>query len=280
MATPNDLLRIEAGEIGYSRYSDPQEGTKYGRWYADLVKQAWFGTNGVAFCAMGQSWAFAKAGMDARSVGLPAAGCGTIRDAAIRNGREVKNRRDAKPGDIVLFRWDGRIDARDYSDHVGMVERNMGSAGIQTIEFNTGNGRVLRRSRSWGVVQMIVRPPYSGTSGGTSGGSSSGYADCRWLQRIVGATADNILGPDTGKRVGAIQMASMYHGTQFPYGVKYVQKVIGTTPDGIWGIMSKTAHDVMVKRIQEGFGIKVDGILGKDTDSHIHALHLASNHTV
>ena len=96
----------------------------------------------------------------------------------------------------------------------------------------------------------------------------------------MGATADNIWGPDTGKRVGAIQMASMYHGTQFPYGVKYVQKVIGTTPDGIWGIMSKTAHDVMVKRIQEGFGIEVDGILGKDTDSHIHALHLASNHTV
>ena len=111
-------------------------------------------------------------------------------------------------------------------------------------------------------------------------GTASKYADCRWLQRIVGATADNIWGPDTGKRVGAIQMASMYHGVQFPYGVKYVQKVIGTTPDGIWGNGSKAAHDAIVKRIQEGFDIEPDGILGKDTDSHIHALHLASNHTV
>ena len=62
--------------------------------------------------------------------------------------------------------------------------------------------------------------------------------------------------------------------------MKYVQKVIGTTPDGIWGSGSKAAHDAIVKRIQAGFGIEQDGILGKDTDGRIHALHLASNHTV
>ena len=111
-------------------------------------------------------------------------------------------------------------------------------------------------------------------------GTASKYADCRWLQRIVGATADNIWGPDTGARVGAVQMASMYHGVHFPYGVEFTQRVVGTTPDGIWGVRSKAAHDAIVKRIQEGFGIKQDGILGMDTDGHIHALHLASNHTV
>lgn len=250
MATPNDLLRIEAGEIGYSRYSDPQEGTKYGRWYADLVKQAWFGTNGVAFCAMGQSWAFAKAGMDARSVGLPAAGCGTIRDAAIRNGREVKNRRDAKPGDIVLFRWDGRIDARDYSDHVGMVEINMGSAGIQTIEFNTGNGRVLRRSRSWGVVQMIVRPEYDG---GTDSGSDSlpvklqvdgiwGRATTLRIQEVLGAPYRD---GEISRQNAAWKSISRGCGTGWQWvaggeepgsqTIKLIQQRIGATPDGFIG---------------------------------------------
>ena len=137
----------------------------------------------------------------------------------------------------------------------------------------------MRRAQEW-YDAMAKGGSAPAAKPSAPSGTASKHADCRWLQRIVGATADNIWGPDTGARVGAIQMASMYHGTQFPYGVEYTQKVIGTTPDGIWGIMSKTAHDVMVKRIQEGFGIEVDGILGKDTDSHIHALHLASNHTV
>ena len=34
MATASEVLRIAAGEIGYSRWTDPQPGTKYGRWYA------------------------------------------------------------------------------------------------------------------------------------------------------------------------------------------------------------------------------------------------------
>lgn len=43
MATANDVLRIAAGELGYSRWTDPQPGTKYGRWYAqahgsDLIR--------------------------------------------------------------------------------------------------------------------------------------------------------------------------------------------------------------------------------------------------
>ena len=36
MATASEVLRIAAGEIGYSRWTDPQPGTKYGRWYACL----------------------------------------------------------------------------------------------------------------------------------------------------------------------------------------------------------------------------------------------------
>lgn len=119
-----------------------------------------------------------------------------------------------------------------------------------------------------------------------TGGSTSqpaqggGYADCTWLQRVVGAVPDNVWGEDTGKRVGAVQMASKYHGVRFPYGVKFAQTVVGATPDGIWGVQSKACHDAKVREIQRGFGVAVDGILGADTDAHIHDLHERSRHTV
>ena len=158
-----DILDIERGEIGYSRWNDPQSGTKYGRWLAEKTGTAWYGANGVAFCAMGQSWSFDQGGYT--GPGMPCAGCGDIRAAAIKQGKVVSDRRSAQPRDLVLFRWDGKVDATDYSDHVGIVELNLGrDRGIQTIEFNTGNGQVLRRTRSWACVQYVIRPDYGGTA--------------------------------------------------------------------------------------------------------------------
>lgn len=158
MSTANKVLQIERGEIGYDRHKDPLQGTKYGRWLASKTGQAWLAQNGIAFCAMGQSWSFDQAGQ--ACPGMPTAACGVIREAA-KKARRVVDRKSAKAGDIVLFRWDGNIDDDSYSDHVGIVELNLGRGlGIQTIEFNTGNGQVLRRTRSWSVVQYIIRPPY------------------------------------------------------------------------------------------------------------------------
>ena len=187
MATAQQLLAIEAKEIGYSRWNDPQTGTKYGRWYAEKTGSSWFGANGVAFCAMGQSWSFAQAGMNASNIGIPTAGCGDIRNAARKNGKTV-DKHSAKPGDLVLFRWDGNVNDMSYSDHVGMVEKNLGNSGIQTIEFNTNNGQVCRRTRSWGYVQLIVRPDYDNASSGgsSSGGSSSGGSSSKGSIEVDG----------------------------------------------------------------------------------------------
>ena len=41
MGTPNDVLRIAAGEIGYYAPDDPQPGSKYGRWMADVTGESW-----------------------------------------------------------------------------------------------------------------------------------------------------------------------------------------------------------------------------------------------
>ena len=167
MATSKQALSRAAKELGYCRWDDPQAGTKYGRWYAELTKSPYFGTSGVPFCAMGVSYI-----MDAvkqACAGLPTAGVSTIYSGASRAGIILQSKQSAVPGDIVIFDWSN---VAGPNDHVGFVEINMGSTGLQTIEFNTTgadgrSGSVARKVRSWDVVQCIVRPPWSkGETGG------------------------------------------------------------------------------------------------------------------
>lgn len=165
MSKPTDVLRIAAGEIGYSRWNDPERGTKYGRWYSSLVNDSYFGANGVPFCAMFVSWVLAKAGV--KCEGFPAASCGVALRAATKAGAVIADKRQAKPGDIVIFDWPT---VAGGNDHTGIVELNRGGY-IQTIEGNTspgsagsqGNGGgVYRRTRDWSVVQAVIRPAYDG----------------------------------------------------------------------------------------------------------------------
>ncbi len=90
-----------------------------------------------------------------RSLGLPAAYVPYVLSAG--RSRAVSTR-SAKPGDIVIFKWDGGV-----VDHIGFVEANHGSY-IQTIEGNTNNGRVARRTRAWNTIAAILRPAYSGSA--------------------------------------------------------------------------------------------------------------------
>lgn len=265
MATAQQLLAIEASQIGYSRWNDPQAGTKYGRWYAEKTGCSWFGTNGVAFCAMGQSWSFAQAGMNATNVGLPTAGCGDVRNAARKNGKTV-DKRSAKPGDLVLFRWDGNVNDMSSSDHIGMVEKNLGNSGIQTIEFNTGNGQVLRRTRSWNVVQLIIRPDYDGAS---SGGSSSGGSSSGGSSSSGSLTVDGLWGSSTTKR--AQQLAGTYVDGSIDGQNPQNKQYLGGCTTG-WNWVSPAGADggsplirnMMQKLKDKGYyTMSVDGIAGK-----------------
>lgn len=63
-------------------------------------------------------------------------------------------------------------------------------------------------------------------------------------------TRDNLDGPDTTKRLSAVQAASKAHGTKFPHGIKYTQAVIGAELTGKWDTQSKEAHDATVKKLE------------------------------
>lgn len=257
-----------AGEIGYSRWDDPAEGTKYGRWYAQR-HGSYYGTSGVPYCAMFASWCTTDS--DGRSV-LPGGDFAYVPygiSAARAEGRLVSGG-SARPGDLVCFDWDGD----GIADHVGLVEANYGS-WVQTIEGNTSpgaggsqsnGGGVYRRSRDWDDVCAVIRPYYSDAAADSGGG----YTDITGIQRAVGADVDNVLGPDTTRRVYAVVAASNWGGRQFPFGVAYTQCVVRTPADSIWGDASDEAHDRVVGDLQRAVGVDDDENYGPVTNAAIN----------
>lgn len=154
MATASDVLRIARAEVGYDRYSDPERGTKYGRWYESEVDGPGgydYGANGVAYCAMFASWVLARAGVPC--AGMPGAYCPSIHHSQTLSASQLQ------PGDLVLFDWDD--DGTD--DHIGLVAANDAAAKtIETIEGNTGGGKVLERARAYSTICGGIRPAYDG----------------------------------------------------------------------------------------------------------------------
>ena len=183
MASSSDLIAVAAEDVGYSRWNDPQSGTKFGRWYAQKVGNSYYAGNGIPFCAMGVSYWLDRAGISC--AGFPTAGCGSAMNAAIalgawHKGNEGVNPPNRRPegiqaGAVIIFNWGGKDGNGNWDgghDHTGICTAVNGSS-ISTIEANTGNGQVLRRERPFSQVHGYILPAYDG---GTSGGGSKGGA--------------------------------------------------------------------------------------------------------
>ena len=288
MTSPVDVLRKATGEIGYYAPADPEPGSKYGRWLAALLNQAWLRgpSNRIWWCEIFTSWVY-----DGLAVipGEPGFNCDTVRAAARAAGTLV-DPRSAQPGDKVFFDWNG-----DGSlDHTGIVELNLGAAGLQTIEGNTSSGTgahqsdgngVWRRTRPWSVIAAVVRPQYVNAPvvvvpPPVTLPARKTYRDITPIQRALHASPDNVWGPDTDKRWRALVAASIYGGIHFPWGVKFTQNVVGTKEDNAWGAKSGAAHDVTVGLIQDAVGAHHDDIIGPETIGKVDAAHADSNHTV
>ena len=191
MATASDLLKIARAEVGYDRYSDPERGTKYGRWYESEVDGAGgydYGANGVAYCAMFVSWALAKAGV--KCAGFPGAYCPSI------HHKQTLAAAQLKAGDVVLFDWED--DGTD--DHVGLVVSNDTKAKtVKTIEGNTSGGKVAERTRAYSTICGGIRPSYA------SAAATSPTAAKAVTKALVAKVADGGYGndPDRSKKLRA-----------------------------------------------------------------------------
>ena len=164
MGTISDVLYCARDWIGYSRWTDPEEGTVFGRWFAEKTGEPYFGTSGVPYCAMFASYCLDWAGVPC--AGMPSAYCPDIVNAGREAGCTPYNE-DAEPGDLVLFDWGGD----GLADHIGIVEENHPDEGyMTTIEGNTSSGSagsqsnggvVARRQRGYGSICCVVRPDYN-----------------------------------------------------------------------------------------------------------------------
>lgn len=273
MATAQDVLRVAESQVGYSRWDDPQPGTKYGRWYADLTGEPYYGESGVPYCAMFVSWVFDQAG--AECAGLPGAYCPSMLAEAEAVGAAVKPT-SARPGDVVYYDWGGDGE----TDHVGIVVENHGSY-LTTIEGNTSTGSgsqtnggvVAERQRSWDYVCGVVRPNYDSESGG---GTSTGILDvdghlgplsvAEW-QRQCGTTVDGIVSGQSWECMTSYpNLESVtYEGTGSDL-MRKVQEMVGV--DGPTGVIAGgTVASIQSWLIMHGYDCTYDraGILGPET---------------
>lgn len=65
--------------------------------------------------------------------------------------------RDAQAGDIIFFDWNHN----GSPDHIGFVEKSLGSSSVQTVEGNTAGNKVARRIRYSSDILGIFRPAYT-----------------------------------------------------------------------------------------------------------------------
>ncbi len=262
MATAGDILALAAAELGYNRYDDEEEGTKYGRWYAATVGDRSFAASGVPFCAMGVSYILAKAGM------TPPGGFFAYVPYGINNAR-ARGRlvpiRAAVAGDLACFDWDGD----GLADHIGFVEANRGSY-LQTIEFNTSGshngsqsngGGVYRRTRKWDGICAVIRPEYSNAVGipmGVVAGYQTipdgwwGTNTTRDLQRAAGTPVDGVV------------------SDQSSYWRPFLEACQGGWE---WVPPAQSGGSLLICAMQRAMGISVDGVFGAESIAALQDRH-------
>lgn len=219
------ILKIASGEIGNKEVPSGSNRQKYG---------AWYGMNGVPWCAQFTSWVYHHAGFPLPVIqdGAPsgAAYCPYIENYAKKVGQW---HRVPKPGDLALFHF-----GKSQSIHIGIVE-TVALTTFTCIEGNTSassndnGGNVMRRTRYVKQCRGFYRPVLNGEPVNVSG-----------YYRLIKLDSPYMQGND----IRAWQKQVNWFG--------YALEV-----DGVFGpACDKVARDIQRKR-----GLVVDGIIGPDT---------------
>lgn len=123
---------------------------------------AWYGMDGVPWCAIGVSWVFHHADQEE----IPKFAYTPLFFEWFKdNARAFTKPEKAMRGDIVFFDFA----PRQRIQHVEFILRNLGGGFLQCLGFNTSSGTagsqddgggVFVRTRPYGDVVGIGRPPY------------------------------------------------------------------------------------------------------------------------
>lgn len=152
MATPQQVIEVAASQIGISGTNN-----KFNQWYWG---HPCYDAGVYPWCAAFQSWVADQVGGLGYSYSASVSG---ICNQLVRVADE-----DARPGDYVMFNWDGRSDT-GWADHIGLIEWSdiAGSGYFGTIEGNTdgaAGGLCARRIRYnyTSYFTAFYRPVYDG----------------------------------------------------------------------------------------------------------------------
>lgn len=249
MTKIDDVMSHAAYRLGYYAPDDPEPGSEAGRWLAEKMNQPWLAgpSTDIWWCMAFVSMVFDMAGE------IDAIGGYSYNTDVTRSRMDEVDIVDAQRGDVVLFDWDN--DGR--TDHVGIVEANLGGGWLQTIEGNTspsnagsqsaGNG-VYRRQRCYGIA-CVLRPKWSDEADTVPTGTDSlndkwwGSATTRALQASMNLPAS-----------GWIDDQDTDNEEYFPRS--------GTGWD--WVSDPQDGSDTIAE-LQRRFDIEVDGIAGPAT---------------
>lgn len=250
MSSADNVLYHAAARVGYYAPDDPEPGSESGRYLANRMGQPWLAGPSweIYWCACFVSMCLDLAG-EINAIG----GFYYNTDTLLNHNRDkVISKWDAQPGDIVLFDWHGD----GSTDHVGIVEANLGGGVLQTIEGNTSSGAygsqsagngVWRRHRSEAIA-AVVRPAYSDAGGSVSvsdaievDGWWGGYTT-RKLQWTIGTPVDGIV-------------SSQYSPNQ--------EYCPNATNGWMWDSIGEGS--LMIAELQRRIGAGDDGLVGPET---------------
>lgn len=256
MGRASDVIGAAYGELGYYAPDDPERGSKYGRWMAEVTGEDWMAGPSVEiwWCCMFVSWCLNQGGV--KMDGFPSQNT----DLALKNGAKkyAIDKYKVRYGDIVIFNWDWN----STTDHIGFATGEFDGGGFTTIEGNAGNA-VKEKYRQMGNVAYVLRPPYSGygvIDGNTPSVSTNpknnrdggkldvdgigGWNTIIDLQHVLGTVED-------GKISGQDPIDKDYHSGMI--NVDYT------------GVGSR-----MVMALQAKIGARVDGYWGPETSRKLH----------
>lgn len=275
MSKIDEVLGHAAYRIGYYAPDDPEPGSEAGRWLAKKMGQPWLSgpSESVWWCMCFVSMCFDMAGQ------IDAIGGLSYNTDVTKNRMKKVSIEDAQRGDVVLFDWD----QDGLTDHVGIVEANLGDGWLQTIEGNTspsnagsqsaGNG-VYRRQRKWGI-DCVLRPDWSDEESEDSSEGTNSMNDAWWgrattyaLQASLNTPADGIISDqDASAEEYVTRAGTGWEFTEDPdegsQMIQALQEKLGVEADGFIGPDTISALQQHLKN--RGHDLEVDGVAGYRT---------------
>lgn len=288
MGRATDVIDAAYGELGYYASDDPEPGSRYGRWMAELFNEDWLAgpSREIWWCCMFVSWCLDRGGV--KMDGFPTYNT----DVALNGGAKKYSvdKTSVQYGDIIIFNWDWN----DTTDHIGFATGSFDGSGFTTIEGNVGNA-VKECYRQLGNVAWVLRPPYESFGVVNSNAPSidispknnrdggkldidgiGGWNTIIDIQHQLGTDEDGwISGQVSSNRPHHIGMSNVtYEGTGSMM-VKALQNKVGADSDGHWG--PDTSRKTQQWLIDHGYSCGdsgVDGYFGHDS---VCALQTALN---